>query len=233
MMRAALLAWALVPFLLSAQVVPTGSMRSTMWEGQLGGLISMDSIARPGMYGIGPLAFLTGEITLVDGRCFVSRVTGDSAVVVEERRDVQAPFFVRVDAATWTLVPLPDHVVDLRSLDALLTHWAKDRKHPFLFRLRGLVGQEIGFHVMNVPAGVIIHSPEEAHMHQVKYMDRGNEGTLIGFFSTQHHGIFVHHDANIHVHYLSWDHTRMGHVDHLRVDPWLVVLEIADRSPLK
>jgi acetolactate decarboxylase len=180
------------------------------------------------MYGIGPLAFLAGEITLVDGRSFVSRVVGDSAIVVEERRDVQAPFFVRAEARSWTMVPISIDVVDLRSLDAFLTQWAKDRKHPFLFRLRGLVGQEIGFHVMNVPPGTSIRSPDEAHAHQVKYMDRGNEGTLIGFFSTQHHGIFVHHDANIHVHYLSWDHTRMGHVDQLMIDPTRVVLEIAE-----
>ena len=213
---------------LQAQVIPTGSMRSTMWEGQLGGLVAMDSIARPGMYGIGPLAFLTGEITLVDGRCFVSRVVGDSAIAVEERTDVQAPFFVRAAAASWTLVPLPSDVVDLRSLDAFLTRWARDRKLPFLFRLRGLVGQEVGFHVMNVPPGASIRGPEEAHAHQVKYTDRGNEGTLIGFFSTQHHGVFVHHDANIHVHYLSWDNSRMGHVDSLVIDPARVVLEIAE-----
>ncbi len=213
---------------LQAQVIPTGSMRSTMWEGQLGGRIAMDSIARPGMYGIGPLEYLQGEITLVDGHCFVSRVTGDSAIVVEERSDVQAPFFVRAEAASWTPVPLAAGVVDLRTLDAFLTEWAKDRKQPFLFRLRGLVGQEVGFHVMNVPPGTSIRSPDEAHAHQVKVMDRGNEGTLIGFFSTKHHGIFVHHDANIHLHYLSWDHTRMGHVDHLRIDPRLVVLEVAE-----
>lgn len=212
---------------LQAQVVSTGSMRATMWEGQLSGLIAMDSIARPGMYGIGPLAYLTGEVTVVDGRCFVSRVVGDSAVV-EERSDVQAPFFVRASAARWTQLPVPDHVVDLRSLDAFLTQWARGREAPFLFRLRGLVGQEIGCHVMNVPPGTPIQGPDEAHAHQVTFVDRGKEGTLIGFFSTRHHGVFVHHDANIHVHYLSWDHARMGHVDQLRIDPGLVVLEVAE-----
>ena len=213
---------------LQAQVIPTGSMRATMWEGQLSGLIAMDSIARPGMYGIGPLAFLKGEITLVDGRCFVSRVVGDSAIVVEERSDVQAPFFVRASAANWTQVPLPDHVVDLRSLDVFLTEWARGSEGSFLFRLRGLVGQEIGYHVMNVPTGTMIQGPDEAHAHQVNYVDRGSEGTLIGFFSTRHHGVFVHHDANIHVHYLSWDHARMGHVESLIIDPARLVLEIAE-----
>jgi len=215
-----LLAWSL-----HAQVIPTGAMRRTMWEGQLAGLIAMDSIAKPGMYGIGPLEHLWGEITMVDGRCFVSYVLPDGTVKVEERSDVKAPFFVRATVTRWEPVTLPSKVVDLPSLDAFLTEWAKTSTEPFTFRLRGLV-VDAHVHVMNVPPGTAINGQDEAHAHQVVVHDRNNEGTLVGFFSTKHKAVFTHHDTNIHAHYISWDQKLMGHLDVLRIDPARVVLEV-------
>jgi acetolactate decarboxylase len=210
-----------------AQVVTTGAMRRTLWEGQLSGLIAMDSIAKPGKFGIGPLEYLQGEITLLDGHCFVSRVMTDGTITVSERTDVKAPFFVHAEVAQWNRVELPPQVVDLASLDAFLTELAVTRTEPFVFQLRGLVG-DVHVHVMNVPPGTTINGPEEAHAHQVLVRDTGNEGTLVGFFSTEHRTVFTHHDTNIHVHYIAWDHSEMGHVDTLRIDPSRIVLELGD-----
>jgi hypothetical protein len=38
--------------------------------------------------------------------------------------------------------------------------------------------------------------------------------------------VFTHHDTNIHMHYISWDHSVMGHVDLLQIDPSRIVLEV-------
>jgi len=43
-------------------------------------------------------------------------------------------------------------------------------------------------------------------------------GTL-RFYSTRHRGIFTHHDTYLHLHLLSADKQKMGHVDGLRFDP--------------
>jgi acetolactate decarboxylase len=220
-----LIAGSLLAWSLQAQVIPTGAMRRTMWEGQLAGLIAMDSIARPGVYGIGPMEYLRGEITMVDGQCLLSFVLPDSTVKVEERIDVKAPFFVHAAVVRWDPIALPSKVVDLSTLDAFLTEWASSRTEPFAFRLRGLV-VDAQVHVMNVPPGTAINGPDDAHAHQVALQDSNNEGTLVGFFSTKHKTVFTHHDTNIHVHYIAWDHSVMGHVDILRIDPSMVVLEI-------
>ncbi len=219
------MAWVVIPA--QAQVTATGAMRRTMWEGQLSGLIAMDSIAMPGVFGIGPLEYLQGEITLVDGHCFVSRVFPDGTITVAERTDVKAPFFVHAEVTQWDRVELPSQVVDLASLDAFLTEWAATRTEPFAFRLRGLVGN-VQVHVMNVPPGTTINGPDDAHAHQVLVQDSGKEGTLLGFFSTKHRTVFTHHDTNIHIHYIAWDHSVMGHVDTLRIDPSRIVLEVGN-----
>ncbi len=210
---------------IGAQVVVTGAMRRTMWEGQLAGLILLDSIAKPGTYGIGPLEYLRGEITLVDGHSFVSTAVNDSAMRVEERSDVKAPFFVRAQVSGWVDVPLPMEVVDLLSLDAFLTAWGKDRSPPFVFRIDGLV-TEAQLHVMDVPPGTEIHGPDEAHASQKNFTLREVDAELVGFFSTRHKAVFTHHDTNIHVHLVTADRSAMGHVEQLLLDPRRVRLKV-------
>ncbi|MCC7502265.1 MAG: acetolactate decarboxylase [Flavobacteriales bacterium] len=210
---------------LDAQVAVTGAMRKTMWEGQLSGLIAMDSIANPGTYGIGPVEYLRGEVTLVDGHCFVSSAINDSTMQVQERTDVKAPFFVRAMVSSWVDVPLPPEVVDLPSLDAFLTTLGKERSGPFVFRIDGLV-TEAHLHVMDVPPGTEIHGPDDAHASQKNFTLRDVNAELVGFFSTKHKAVFTHHDTNIHVHLLTMDRSAMGHLERLRFDPSRVRLKI-------
>ncbi len=210
---------------LRAQVAVTGAMRKTMWEGQLAGLIALDSVAKPGLYGIGPLEFLRGEIMLVDGHCYVSTAITDSILRVEERTDVKAPFFVRAQVRDWIDVPLPAEVVDLAALDAFLTGWAADRSAPFAFRIDGPI-TEAHLHVMDVPPGTEIHGPDEAHASQKNFMLQDVDAVLVGFFSTKHKAVFTHHDTNIHVHLLSVDRRTMGHLERLRFDPSRVRLKV-------
>ena len=63
-------------------VIQTGAMRNTMFNGQLAGLILLDSIAEPSTYGIGPLAHLRGEVLLLDGIVFVSAVEKEQGIHV-------------------------------------------------------------------------------------------------------------------------------------------------------
>jgi acetolactate decarboxylase len=106
---------------LHAQVIATGSLRATMWNGQQAGIIAMDALTVPGMYGLGPLEHLRGKITLLDGRPLVSFMGDDTAVVVEQRPDARAPFFVHQYVKEWVALELPANVVDLPVLEAFLT----------------------------------------------------------------------------------------------------------------
>lgn len=219
-----LIAWATMPT--QAQVIATGSLRATMWEGQLTGLISMDSLAVAGTFGLGPLEYLQGEITLMDGRSFISYMENDSTVVVEEQMQVSAPFFVHQLVAEWEEVALADKVIDLPSLDAFLSKRFVDREAPFFFRLRGKVTEGTA-HVMDVPPGTTINGPSDAHFSQKHFTVKAAEVELIGVFSTKHKTVFTHHDSNIHVHLITADRALMGHLDQLRMDPGTMRLEVA------
>ena len=220
--------WMGLVHLAPAQVVITGAMRNTMFNGQLAGLIDMDSICGPGAYGLGPLEYLRGELLVLDGHCYVSTATSDSTMKVEERRDVSAPFFVHQRVKGWIPVELPDSVIDLAGIDAFLTAAYGALGIPFAFKLTGIF-KEIDVHIVDVPPGTEVHGPDDAHRGNKRYHILGAEAEAIGFFSTRHKAVFTHHDTNIHMHAITADRGWMGHVEAITFDARAVRLEVALR----
>lgn len=221
-----LLSLLLSALVVEAQVIPTGSLRNTMWNGQQAGIIAMDSLTLPGMYGLGPLEYLRGEITLLDGIPIISFMADDTTVVVERLPGAKAPFFVRQQVKEWHPVDLHAEVVDLPSLDAFLMKHQAQREEPFFFRLHGTV-RDAEAHVMDLPPGTALEGPMLAHSTQKTFTVRDKEVELLGVFSTQHQTVFTHHDSNIHVHLITADGLLMGHLDRLRIDPARMRLELA------
>jgi acetolactate decarboxylase len=197
-----------------------------MWNGQQAGLIAMDSLTIPGMYGLGPLEYLRGEITLLDGKPITSFMVDDTTVVVEQRPDAKAPFFVHQQVMAWAAVEIPAEVVDLPTLDAFLTERYAERSDPFFFRLRGTV-KEGTAHVMDLPTGTVLEGPSIAHATQKTFTVQDSGVELIGVFSTRHQAVFTHHGSNIHVHLVTADGRLMGHLDGLRMEPTELRLQVA------
>jgi acetolactate decarboxylase len=190
-----------------------GAMRNVMWKGQLEGTIALDSLSGNGnYYGVGPLEFLSGELLMVNGKIFVSTVLSDSTMKVVEDNQAKAPFFVYAAVPQWKEVKLPDSVTNLKMLDSYLLNFIDADKKPFAFKLEGKIDQAV-IHIVNLPAGTQVSSPEQAHQGQINYTLKDEQVYMIGFFSTKHKGIFTHHDSNTHIHLITSDHLIMGHVD--------------------
>jgi len=208
------------------RVVATGAMRNTMFQGQLAGLIALDSVARPGVFGIGPMEFLRGELLVLDGIVYVSEATADGGMKVEQRSEARAPFFVHQQVDAWTTVEIPDGVVDLQTLDALLTERYATLGFPFAFRLSGKV-REVHAHIVDVPLGAEVNGPDDAHRHNKDFTISDRQVDLVGFFSTKHKAVFTHHDTNIHVHAITAERDWMGHVEALRSQAGALTLQVA------
>lgn len=196
----------------------TGAMRNVMWKGELQGAVDLDSLQhKKNLYGLGPVEFLAGEILILDGKPFVSRVLTDSTMMVTETFQVKAPFFVHAQVKSWESIALPDSVTELKSLERFVDTVMIDQKHPFAFRLTGRISRAT-IHVVNLPPGSEVSSPDEAHRGQVNYVLEGDDLEILGFFSRRHKGIFTHHDTNMHLHLITRDKSMMGHVDKLEFD---------------
>lgn len=198
------------------EVKISGAMKNVMHKGQLYGTISLDTISNKNhLFGIGPLEYLSGEIMIFDGKSYISKVTADGIMQVEESWKAKAPFFVYANVDSWKEHTLPDSVTNLVQLENYLDAVSKNFKRPFAFKVSGKV-ESAKVHIVNLPKGKTVSSPEEAHQGQITYHIKNEVCDLAGFFSTEHKAIFTHHDTFIHVHLINASRNKMGHLDDVK-----------------
>lgn len=193
-----------------------GEMRNVMWKGQLYGNIDLDTIAnKNNLYGLGPIENLAGEIMIIDGKSYKSTVFSDTSMIVEETYSLKAPFFSYANITNWTEQTLPDSTQTAMQLEQYLDNITVSYPRAFLFKLEGTV-EQASIHIVNLPKGSIVSSPDQAHVGQVNYELENEPAEIIGFFSTMHKAIFTHHDTFLHMHLITSDRKKMGHLDQLR-----------------
>jgi acetolactate decarboxylase len=216
------IAWLMTSGILSAQsgnpeVRVVGQMRDVMWKGELAGKIDLDTVAgRAHMYGLGPVEYLAGEILILDGRAYRSTVVSEDAMKVEATSALRAPFFGYGLVPSWREATLPDSVQSIAQLERHLDRISEGMTRPFLFKLSGIV-ERATIHVVNLPKGTTVRSPQEAHQGKQSYVLSREEAEIIGFFSTQHQTIFTHHDTWLHMHLITADRKQMGHLDDIEI----------------
>ena len=197
----------------SGEVKIVGEMKNVMWKGELSGNIDLDTITnKTHLYGLGPVEYLAGEILIVDGKSYKSTVVSGKTMKVEETYDLKAPFFGYTVVSNWTEHKLPDSVQSIQQLETYLDKITKNSQRPFMFKLTGTVEQAT-IHVVNLPKGSTVNSPDEAHKGQKNYELKNEQSEIIGFFSTEHQAIFTHHDTYLHMHLITADRLQMGHLD--------------------
>lgn len=201
-----------------SDLIVSGAMRNVMQKGELEGVINLDTIQdKTGLYGIGPESYLTGELLIKNGKSYVSRVLSDTTMMVEETFNVSAPFFVRGTVNEWKEIEINKPLDNIKALENYLIENTKEYKRPFVFKLIGKV-KKAEIHVQNLPKGTKVSSPAEAHQGQVNYVLANEEVEIIGFYSTKHKGVFTHHDSFMHLHLITADKKKMGHLDEIEID---------------
>lgn len=190
-----------------------GAMKNVMWKGELGPSIDLDTLSKKkGLYGVGPLVELAGELMFYGGIAYISKVQADSSIQVQKSFEASAPFFVYSQVTEWDSLSLPSEIQNIQQLEQFLDSLSQNKNRPFAFRLEGMV-QEAVFHIQNLPKGTKVSSPKEAHQGQVTYSIDQEKVFITGFFSTEHQGVFTHHDSYLHMHLLTADEKKMGHLD--------------------
>jgi acetolactate decarboxylase len=203
---------------LTGKVHITGEMRNVMWKGQLEGNIHLDTIAnKSNVVGLGPLEYLGGEIIIIDGKSYKSMVRSDSSLEVVETFNVKAPFFAHAEILNWSEELLDVDIQTIQKLESFLDNKMSESSQPFMFKLAGFV-KEATIHVVNLPAGAKVGSPNDAHKGLVKYQMENKEAEIVGFFSKEHKGILTHHDTHLHLHLITKDKQMMGHLDELSIE---------------
>jgi len=193
-----------------------GAMSNVMHKGELFATIDIDTISdKAYLVGLGPMENLSGEILILDGHVYTSTVTHDHEMSVTSTNGVKAPFFAYTHVKHWQDVMLPDSINTLPQLEHFLDQITQKFSRPFFFRVSA-VADSAAIHVVNLPPGAKVSSPEDAHQASQAYIIRDKSVNLIGFFSTRHQGVFTHQGSFTHIHLITADHQQMGHLDSIK-----------------
>jgi len=201
-----------------------GAMKNVMWKGELDGIIRADTIRpKEGLYGLGPLAGLQGELLINDGEIVVSTIDENQKIRVKKTTEASAPFFVYAHNSAWNEKKLPKNLTSTKDIEKYLKNEIGNYDEPFVFKLMGDISSA-KIHVQNLSEGTKVRSPKEAHQGQVDFDVDPQSVEIIGFYSTRHQGVFTHHDSYIHMHLITDDGQYMGHLDEIEVKQMKIMI---------
>ena len=198
------------------EVLHAGQLRDIMHKNDISAKVAIDSLLeRPGLFAVGALDALSGEVMIEDGVPFVSKAK-DGVVAVSKDREVAATLLVYTYVSEWEEVQLPDSVVSLKDMEFFLSllRGAEGSVKPLPFRLKGQPAF-VKFHIIRPSTGHATHEEIRA----AAFSDTLEEAkiSIVGFYSDRHQGVFTHHDSNIHMHVINEERSKAGHVDDIRL----------------
>ena len=203
-----------------APVEHRGAMRAMFSDGDISGKIPVAELTgKPNAYAVAPLEDLRGEITVVDGKVFVSRVENGAPVKADEA-NAKAIFAVWSNVARWQETEVPASVKTYKELESFIAKTAAEKKfaagQAFPFLLKGKFAN-VAAHINDYRADgeKVTREKHDAAKFRLNYA--GETLEMVGFYSEKHQGVFVHHTNSSHVHATTADGITT-HVDDLTLD---------------
>lgn len=165
-------------------------------------------------YGMGPYDRMKGEITVFDGKPFYASAFEEGKATVAQSWDIRSPFFVYANVLEWESFELSGPFTGLGSIQNQVATIAQrngyDLNNALPFKISGTF-DSITTHIVT-PRSADVQGYKADVKQQVFTFDTSS-GSLLGFYSERHQGIFTSAKSFIHVHYISDDQTFMGHLD--------------------
>lgn len=198
-----------------------GVLREIMREQKLAPNVLLDTLSSgPSLFGLGALEGLSGELIILGGQAYQSRVGQDQKLSMDKGLTGAATLLVTGHVNEWASKTLTQPVQSLSDLESLVKQEAEahglDTEKAFPFLLEGTFKQ-VAWHVINAPGA----SEKNHDAFKASGISREMEavkGTILGFYSEKHEGVFTHHGSYIHAHLLTEDQLIAGHVDQLSID---------------
>ncbi len=219
-----------------------GAQKDIFKSGKAASVVSLEALAgRKGLYAIGPIEGLDGEITVFDSKPYVTRVRG-SEYTAENTWKHGAFFLVWSEQEKWQDIPMPATVkgyVDLQNFVKVQAQKAGiDTTKPFPFLLSG-TPVEIKWHInVDRTEGKPI-TKESFFKSKQPFVTKNEPVDIIGFYAEHYDGIFLTKftpviregsgtENAIHIHLISRTSKAAGHIDDITFGEGMVL-----RIPLR
>lgn len=216
-------------------IVQHGKMHEAIGQQQHQGRVQLKTLVdQPHFYGVGALARLEGEATILDGKATVTRVDAEGTLKPAEsgQLDESATLLVGAYVPSWTEHKSVKNVTP-DDFDTYLAEVAVkaglDDSKPFLFMLEGEFSK-VSFHVINgaCPMHARLRKidlpkekqPFEAELEKVS-------GSIIGIFAKDAVGDITHPDTSTHMHLVFKDGRTgkmvTGHVEQVGLSEGMIL----------
>ncbi len=213
-----------------------GHFMHMMHTGETAGQVQLSRLdTSTGVWGVGALADLKGEIIQVDGKLLVSLGSDAQGKVNPPKPHDSAVLWASAKVTQWVSAKVPSDM-NQAQFEAFAKEQAKaqklDLEQPFVFRVSGdyahliwhvVTGEKStggGGHVAHSQGAQGGHGGGHANQQSGMKVFRNPQanGQLVGVYSgAQLEGVVSHPGERFHVHYINNDMTMSGHVDQYSV----------------
>lgn len=214
-----------------------GSQKTIFDTGRAAEVVPLSAFAgTAGVQGLGAVSGLDGEITVLQGKPYVTKVRG-SGFSMDHGSSHFATFAVWARVGAWSEQPVPDEVKGYVDLQTFVRSRAQaagiDVDKPFPFQLAGAPA-EVKWHInVDLTEGHPV-TRELFAKSKANYVLRNEPMDIVGFYSENHPGVFISAYAPaipaggsarnaMHIHMVSKDGKSAGHIDNLTLAPGMVL----------
>lgn len=185
----------------------------------------LDTLPKSNLFGMGPYDEMKGEIMVFDGKPFYASAFEEGKAMVGQSWDIRSPFFVYANVAEWKSFELSGKFGSVQDIQnevaAIAQKNGYELKEPFAFKIVGNF-DAITTHIVT-PRNADV-AGYRADVKQQLFSFNKSKGSLLGFYSEKHQGVFTSSKSYVHVHYLSDDLTFMGHLDKIDTEATSLIL---------
>jgi acetolactate decarboxylase len=215
-----------------------GAQKEIFKTGKATSVVSLEDLAgKKGLYAMGPVDGLDGEITIFDSKPYITKVRGNDYTV--DKTFKHGAFFLVWSEQTknWSDVQVPAKVKGYVELQKFVREQAQkagiDVMKPFPFLLVGTPA-EIKWHI-NVDRTEGKPITKELFLKSKEpYVTRNEPVDIVGFYSDHHAGVFLNQfspaikegsgmENMIHIHLVSKTSKAAGHIDDITFGDGMVL----------
>lgn len=207
-------------------VESAGALHEIM-SGDLNAKMSLDELKGiPNLYALGAVEGLKGEIQIINSKPYVSRVS-PQIMDVDTTFTANAAMIVYAQVPEWKEISIPKAILTMKQFDSFLFHTAAkeglDNTKPIPFLIEGYV-RKIDWHVVDWDQNSNTqHSHENHRLTGMMGTTVQEKATILGFYSKNHSGVYIPHDVNWHMHFVSENEKVAAHIDDLLLGEYMTL----------
>ena len=214
-----------------------GAQKDVFTKGKAASVVSLEDLAgRKGVYAVGPIDGLDGEITVFDSKPYITQVRG-ADYVAENTWKHGAFFLVWTEQQNWTDVPVPSSIKGYRDLQLFVKEQAQkagiDVTKPFPFLMAG-TPVEIKWHInVDRTEGKPL-TKELFQKSKQPYVVKSEPVDILGIYAEHYAGVFMTPfvpaikegsgmENALHMHLVSKTSKASGHIDDITFGDGMVL----------